>query len=259
MSDKYTLDDLKDVVRRLTADDGCPWDRIQTHDTLKRYLIEECYEVIDAIDNEDNENMCEELGDVLFQIVFHSELADKENAFDMSDVIDGVTRKMISRHPHIFSDQGEKSISEINESWESIKKEEKGYKNNMEILRSVPASLPALMRCEKVVTKAYKNNMDNESLEDIALRIEEKSKLIKNLGSYQKEEQEEIIGNFLLDLTKISHFSRLKEEFSLTNAVKTYINRFEDIETARTAAGEIDEDTDLEDVKANKIKKEEIQ
>ncbi len=256
---KYTLEDLKEVVRRLTAEDGCPWDRIQTHDTLKRYLIEECYEVIDAIDGKDNENMCEELGDVLFQIVFHSELSRKENAFDLSDVIDGITRKMISRHPHIFSDSDEKSIKEINDNWESIKKEEKGYKNNMEILKSVPRSLPALMRSEKTVSKAYKNNMDSEGFDDIAERIESNAGILKSLNLSQKKEQEEIIGKILFDLTKISHFSQLNAEFSLTNAVKTYINRFEDIEAADTAVGEIDEDTDFEDVKANIIKKEEIQ
>lgn len=256
---KYTLEDLKETVARLTAKDGCPWDRIQTHDTLKRYLIEECCEVIDAIDNRDNENMCEELGDVLFQIVFHSELARREGAFDMSDVIDGITRKMISRHPHIFSGSGEKNIEEINDSWESIKREEKGYKNNMEILKSVPKALPALMRSEKVVSKAYKNNMDSEDFAAVAERITENAELLKELKTFHKKEQEEIIGKILLDLTKISHFSELNAEFSLTNAVKTYINRFEDIEVADTAVGEIAEDTGFEEVKARIIKKEEIQ
>ncbi len=249
MSEKYTLDDLCQVVRRLTAKDGCPWDSIQTHESLKRYLIEECYEVIDAIDNKDNDNMCEELGDLLFQIVFHAELARKEGAFDISHVIDGITKKMISRHPHIFSDGGGKTIAEINDSWESIKKAEKGYKNNMEILRSVPRSLPALMRSEKTVTKAYKNNMDNEGLQDIAERMEKNIYLLRDINSFHKKEQEEIIGNFLLDLTKISHFSQLNVEFSLTNALKTYINKLENIETANAAAGEIAEDTDFEDAK----------
>ncbi len=249
MSDKYTLDDLCMVVRRLTAKDGCPWDSIQTHNSLKRYLIEECYEVIDAIDNKDNVNMCEELGDVLFQIVFHSELARREKAFDISDVTDGVTRKMISRHPHIFSGNNDKTIAEINDSWESIKKAEKGYKNNMEILKSIPSSLPALMRSEKTVTKAYKNNMDSETLEEITKRLEKNVLLLKELNLYHKKEQEEIIGNFLLDLTKISHFSQLNVEFSLTNALKTYINKLENIETTVAAVGEIAEDTDFEDAK----------
>ncbi len=249
MTGKYSIDDLKEVVCRLTAEDGCPWDSIQTHESLKRYLIEECYEVIDAIDKKDNENMCEELGDVLFQIVFHSELARKEKAFDMSDVTDGITRKMISRHPHIFSDKNVKSIKEINDSWESIKKKEKGYKNNMEILRSIPTALPALMRSEKTVSKAYKNGMDSESEGEILNRLEKNMEKLKDLKSFQKTEQEEIIGNFLLDLTKISHFSQLNVEFSLTNALKTYINKLENIEKANAADGETDEDTGFEDAK----------
>lgn len=249
MTDKYTLEELKNVVRRLTAEDGCPWDRIQTHESLKRYLIEECYEVIDAIDKGDSKNMCEELGDVLFQIVFHSELARKEGLFDLSDVIDGITKKMITRHPHIFSDTGEKDIDEINASWESIKKQEKGYKNNMEILKSVPQSLPALMRSEKIVSKAYKNHMDNEKPEEIIERLEKHIQFLKSPNFSHKKELEEIIGNFLLDLTKISHFSQLNVEFSLTNALKTYINKLENIETTIAAVGEINEDTGFEDVK----------
>ena len=117
----YTFEDLKEIVKKLRAEDGCPWDRVQTHESMKRYLVEECAEVLEAIDNKDAENLCEELGDVLYQIMIHSEIEKEKGEFDIDDVVDGICRKMVRRHPRVFGgEDGKKALS-----WEEIKALEK--------------------------------------------------------------------------------------------------------------------------------------
>ncbi len=252
MSKKYNIKDLRAVMKKLLSENGCPWDKAQTHKSLQKYFIEETYEVIDAIDNNNSQNLCEELGDVLFQVIFHSELAERENLFLFEDVVDGITRKMIMRHPHVFSKNSIKTTEEINSKWESIKKQEKGYKSNMEIVRSIPKSLPALMRSEKTISKAEKTELESLDFDKLIkenhkLSSElERSKIMDNL------EKMEYIGSFLLNLSKISHFLQINAEFSLTNALETYINNLEDIETANATAGGTFEDTDSEGAKVIK-------
>ena len=113
----YTFEDLKEIVKKLRAEDGCPWDRVQTHESMKRYLVEECAEVLEAIDNKDAENLCEELGDVLYQIMIHSEIEKEKGEFGIDDVVDGICRKMVRRHPRVFGgEDGKKALS-----WEEIK------------------------------------------------------------------------------------------------------------------------------------------
>ena len=146
MNKKYTIDDLRQVMKKLLSENGCPWDKAQTHDSLKQYFIEETYEVIEAINNRDKNNLCEELGDVLFQIVFHSELAEKENLFLFEDVVDGITRKMILRHPHVFTDDKNTSPEKISLKWESIKKAEKDIKVIWKLLKVFQS--PCLHLCE---------------------------------------------------------------------------------------------------------------
>lgn len=116
----YTFEDLKAIMARLRAEDGCPWDRVQTHETMKRYLVEECAEVLEAIDNGDIENLCEELGDVLYQIMIHSEIEKEQGNFTVDDVVDGICRKMVRRHPRVFGGQTEEELS-----WEEIKRRER--------------------------------------------------------------------------------------------------------------------------------------
>ena len=254
MSEKYNINDLRHVMKKLLGENGCPWDKAQTHQSLKRYFIEETYEVIDAINNNNSENLCEELGDVLFQIVFHSELAEKENLFLFEDVIDGITRKMIMRHPHVFSESGEKTTEEINSKWESIKKEEKGYKSNMEIVKSVPKALPALMRGEKTISKAEKTGLESLDFDKLIKENHSLSSELETSKNMNNVEKMEYIGRFLINLSKISHFLQINAEFSLTNALETYINNHEDIETANATAGGTFEDTDSEGAKVIKNK-----
>lgn len=243
MDKKYTFADFIAIMERLIAPDGCPWDRIQTHESLKRYLIEECYETIDAIDNNDSENLCEELGDVMLQVVFHCVLAKKEGLFDIDDVISAVSEKMINRHRHIFGDVSADTPDEVLKSWEEIKKEEKGYKSKTAQLKSVPKSLPALMRCEKVVGKAEKLFDNNTNTDDLYIKAEYALKQLKECENASETEKMDKIGKILLLITNISRKNKINPEFALTNAVETYINRFECIENTDLHPVQKNEDT----------------
>ena len=126
----YTFEDLKQIMKTLRAEDGCPWDRAQDHDTLKKHLVEECAEVLEAIDSGDTENLCEELGDVLFQVMFHSEIEAEQGNFTVDDVVNGICEKMIRRHPHVFGDEEYGSDEQNQARWEEIKRQEKEAKRN---------------------------------------------------------------------------------------------------------------------------------
>ena len=229
---QYTFSDFVNIMERLTAPDGCPWDRVQTHESLKRYMIEECYEAVDAINNKDSGNLCEELGDVMLQVVFHSILAKNEGRFDINDVISGISYKMINRHRHIFGDVTANTPEEVLKSWEEIKKEEKGYESETAQLKSIPKSLPALMRCEKVLGKAEKLRGGGLDMEDLHLKAEEALEELKGCKNMSEEEKMDKIGKILFLITNISRKNEINPEFALTNAVETYINRFECIENA---------------------------
>mgnify|MGYP000173238745 CR=1 FL=1 len=229
---QYTFSDFVNIMERLTAPDGCPWDRVQTHESLKRYMIEECYEAVDAINNKDSGNLCEELGDVMLQVVFHSIIAKNEGRFDINDVISGISDKMINRHRHIFGDVTANTPEEVLKSWEEIKKEEKGYESETAQLKSIPKSLPALMRCEKVLGKAEKLRGGGLDMEDLHFKAEEALEELKGCKNMSEEEKMDKIGKILFLITNISRKNEINPEFALTNAVETYINRFECIENA---------------------------
>lgn len=244
----YSFQDFKNIMKRLIADDGCPWDRVQTHESLKKYIIEECYEVIEAINNNDMENLCEELGDVLLQVVFHSYLEEKNGGFSIDEVIDGVSRKMINRHRHIFADAVANSPEEVLDSWDEIKKEEKGYKSNTEILRSIPKSLPPIIRTEKVQSKAAKSKLDVGSLSQKIDELEEDIAGLRKSINGINDNKMEIIGEILFDTINISRKLQINTAFALTNCLEKFINRFETIENTLLAVGKVIEDTDLEEI-----------
>lgn len=150
---KYSIDDLLDVMHKLRAPDGCPWDSVQTHESIRRDFLEECYEAVEAIDEKSPEMMREELGDVLLQVVFHSVIEEEKGNFDFSDVVNDVAAKMIIRHPHVFGDTAVKNVDEVWSNWDAIKKETKGQSSDKEMLMSVSKAMPALMRGQKVVKR----------------------------------------------------------------------------------------------------------
>ena len=239
-----SFDRLTETVSVLMGENGCPWDRVQTHESLKPYMLEECYEVLDAIDNKDDTALCEELGDVLLQVVFHGLIAQKEGRFTLDDVADGADKKMIYRHPHIFSDKNAE-VSAPFEKWEEIKKREKGYQTKTEIMRSVAKTLPALVRAQKVIKKSKVEKTEKiDNSFDLAQECLENLKQSKNDN---KQHKMEILGNLLMQILNISNFFEINAEFSLTNALETYITKLEDFENMSAAVGKTIEDTCLEE------------
>ena len=225
------FDKFVEILKTLRSDHGCPWDREQTHKSLRQNLIEEAYEVIESIDNDDNANLREELGDVLLQIVMHSVIAEEENAFTIEDVIDEVSEKMIRRHPHVFGDVEADTSEEVLKNWDAIKKQEKQEKTIGESMQRIPKALPANIRAEKVQKKAAKVGFDfsnyKEALEKVyeELRELEEAKTTENTSEIEEE-----FGDLLFALVNLSRFLQINAENSLTNATNKFINRFVTIE-----------------------------
>ena len=160
--EKYDINDLLEIMRLLRAPGGCPWDAQQTHMSIRKNLIEETYEVIEANDKDDKELMTEELGDLLMQVVFHAQMEKEAGNFDFGDVTDGVCKKLVVRHPHVFGDKTASNVAEALNSWDAVKLKTKGQKTQTESMLSVPRELPALMRAQKVQKKAAKVGFDKK-------------------------------------------------------------------------------------------------
>src|SRR5690554_4190126 len=169
----YTLESLTAIMEKLRSDQGCPWDREQTHQSLTRYLIEEAYEVIDAIEQQDPQALAEELGDVLLQIVFHAQIASENGQFTMDDVLKAVCEKMIRRHPHVFADTEINSVEDVLSNWEAIKKREKANQDRKSLFDGIPKHLPALLRAEKIQSKAAKVGFDWNDISGTIAKLEE--------------------------------------------------------------------------------------
>ena len=172
---RYSLEDFIEIMHRLRGPGGCEWDRQQTHGSIRREFIEECYEAVEAIDNEDAVLLREELGDVFLQVMFHSIIEEEKGVFTFYDVIDDISKKMVIRHPHVFSDINVNSVDEILTNWDSIKKETKGQKSDKEMLQSVTKAMPALMRSQKIQKKAAKLGVQMPCDLDTNQRITEES------------------------------------------------------------------------------------
>ena len=176
---KYDVSDLLEIMKILRSPEGCPWDREQTHESIKKSLIEETYEVVEAINKNDKELMTEELGDVLLQVVFHSQIGAENGEFDFSDVCDGICKKLIERHPHVFGDISVKDSGEVLENWEQIKSRTKHRKTQTDKMLSVPRELPALMRSAKIQEKASKVGFDWEDVSGAFQKLSEESDELK--------------------------------------------------------------------------------
>ena len=229
-----------DIMKTLRSEDGCSWDRVQTHESLKSYLLEESYEVLEAIDNQDWDNLAEELGDVLFQIVFHAEIASEESRFSMNQVINGINEKMIRRHPHVFIDKAEFNPDEIETNWDAIKRREKGELELSEEdnihrisaeMKKLPRSFPALMEACKVQKKAAKIGFDWENAAQAFKKIgEETEELQEALSKNDPENIEEELGDLLFSVVNVARLLKIQPEISLRNATQKFIQRFEQME-----------------------------
>lgn len=235
---KYDFNDLLNVMEKLRGQDGCPWDREQNHETLKRYLIEECYEVIDAIDMDDMESLSEELGDVLFQVVFHSQIGKEFGEFDIRDVIHGVTNKMITRHTHVFGEDVCETSSDVLSTWEINKKKEKNITSYSESLKLIPRSLPALIRSYKLQEKAASIGFDWDDVEGPISKVHEE--LNEFLEVYKSQEYGKIIeemGDLLFSIVNVCKFMKIDPELALTGTINKFIERFEYMERESAKLG----------------------
>ncbi len=220
------IERLANIVRILRKE--CPWDKVQTHESLKRCMIEEAYESIEAIDNNDFINLREELGDVLLQVVFHADLAREESHFDLKDVINDECEKMIRRHPHIFSEETAKTVDKVVEKWENVKSKEHGNTTHTQRLKDVPKALPALLRSDKVLKRAADANVEQSDFDTSLKYAAETIDKIRNAGpEVGQSELSDRIGDLLLSIVNASRIAGVNSEESLNYATKKFINRFE--------------------------------
>ncbi|STO01348.1 Nucleoside triphosphate pyrophosphohydrolase [[Eubacterium] infirmum] len=220
------IERLANIVHVLRKE--CPWDKVQTHESLKRCMIEEAYESIEAIDNNDFINLREELGDVLLQVVFHADLAHEESYFDLKDVINDECEKMIRRHPHIFSEETAKTVDKVIEKWENVKSKEHGNTTHTQRLKDVPKSLPALLRSEKVLKRAVDANFEQSDLDTSLKDATDVIEKIRNVGpEVEQSELSDRIGDLLLSIVNASRLAGVDPEDALSFATKKFINRFD--------------------------------
>ncbi|MEO6847318.1 MAG: nucleoside triphosphate pyrophosphohydrolase [Chthoniobacterales bacterium] len=227
------LDRLQSIVARLRAPDGCPWDREQTHESLRPGLIEECYEVVDAINRSDDENLREELGDLLLNVVMHAHMAAERSAFSLDDVMVTVCEKLIRRHPHVFGDVKAEDTATVLKNWDEIKQEERKSKNQVvsSVVDEVPAAFPALLRAEKIQKKAAKVGFDWPDAEPVIDKIhEEVAELVEAMKNRDASAMEDEIGDLFFTVVNLSRKLKLNPELALNASNEKFIRRFKALE-----------------------------
>ena len=227
--DSYNVKDLEEIVRILRAPGGCPWDAEQTHQSIRRNFLEEAYEAAEAIDEESPEHLKEELGDVLLQVVFHARMEQEEGRFDLDDVADGVCKKLIYRHPHVFGDVSVSGTGEVLSNWEELKRKEKGQATNTDALESVARSLPALWRAEKVQKKAKKAGFNWPDVSGALDKLSEELEELKAAVAEGTNVAEEL-GDLLFSAVNVSRFLKVDCEDVLNQATDKFIDRFRKVE-----------------------------
>ena len=232
-----SFENLVKVMERLRAPGGCDWDRAQTHESLKPYIIEESYELIDAIDRKDDEGMKEELGDVLLQVVFHAQIAKERGAFDIKDVVDNLTEKLIRRHPHVFKGEGKYSYRR----WEEIKAQEKKGKKKGSI-GDVNKALPALSLARRLQENASALGFDWKDAEGVWRKIEEE------ISELRENPSEEELGDLLFSVVNLARFLNIDPERALRKASEKFLKRFYKMEELIERDGKRLEDLELEEM-----------
>jgi tetrapyrrole methylase family protein/MazG family protein len=232
--DKFNT--LIEIMAQLRGPGGCPWDKKQTRESLKPFLVEETYEVLEAIEESDSDMIKEELGDLLFQIVFHCQVAKELGQFDIFDVIDSISEKMITRHPHVFGDASLETETEVLVHWEKQKKRE--GKNKKSIIDGIPRTLPSLLRAHRLQDRVSRVGFDWVSSEEVIEKLEEEISEFKNaVAEGKKEEIEDELGDILFSLVNISRFIRVNPEDSLRKTIDKFITRFHYIEQKASEKG----------------------
>jgi tetrapyrrole methylase family protein/MazG family protein len=235
---RFPLDPLVDIMARLRGEGGCPWDREQNHLSLRPYVLEEAYEVIDALDRQDMYNICEELGDLLLQIVFHAQIAAEDGHFGINDVVAAITEKMIRRHPHVFGSVEVENSDEVMVNWAAIKKKEKGGAESKKTMEGIPGSLPSLMKAQKIQAKAAGVGFDWPSYEGALQKLyEELSEIreaVKNGNAARKEEE---LGDVLFSVINLSRLLNIDAETALNGTINKFLHRFGYVEEKAAESG----------------------
>ena len=248
-----SFDDLVQLMARLRAPDGCPWDRKQTHESLKPYLVEEAYEVLEAIDHTDTARLREELGDVLLQVLFHAQIGSEHDAFSVDDIIRSLAEKLIRRHPHVFGtpEQQQEALdaNDVKIRWEQIKRNEREQKGeDSSALEGVPKTLPALLRAYQVQVRASRVGFDWPDLVPVLGKLEEELQEFRDAMAActaaapaalpsAKEHLESELGDVLFTMVNISRFLKINPEEALRKTINRFIDRFQSIETQAAASG----------------------
>lgn len=227
---------LLEIMAALRGEKGCPWDKEQTRESLKPFIVEEAYEVLEAIDEKSPDAIKEELGDLLFQIVFQCQVAKEMGEFDMSDVIEKIGSKMITRHPHVFGEADYKTSAEVLVHWEAQKKKEGKMRES--VLEGIPKTLPSLLRAHRIQDRASRVGFDWDRVEDVITKLEEElGEFRAALQSKRQKEIEDELGDIFFALVNISRFVGINPEDALRKTISKFISRFRYIEMAAAERG----------------------
>ncbi len=230
-STQYEFRVLVETVAKLRSKDGCPWDRQQTHDSLKKYAIEETYEVVEAIESGEPAKLQDELGDLLLQVLLHAQIASEVGGFDIAGVCRTIREKLHRRHPHVFGDVEVASVDEVLHNWEKIKRAEPGYEDRESVLDGIPASLPALMRAAKISKKAAKTGFEWPDIHAVLEKLAEETQELEEAidqGSHQRIKEE--IGDLLFTVVNIARWADVDPEEALRDMLARFTYRFSRIE-----------------------------
>ncbi|MBS1257430.1 MAG: Nucleoside triphosphate pyrophosphohydrolase [Candidatus Scalindua arabica] len=255
--------ELIGIMEKLRSDEGCPWDKEQTHESLKSCLIEEVYEIVDAVDSRDPEQLKEELADLFFLIIFYCKIADDSKNFDVNNVLEVCIEKMTRRHPHVFGDKTVDDASDALFQWNEIKKQEADAKQggntnkNKSIVDNVPKHMPALQKAQKIQKKVARVGFDWEVIEDVIAKVHEELEEVKDaINNKEREQIAEEIGDFLFATVNLSRFLKLDSEDLLRKSISKFIGRFKKVEMEIAGSGKKIEECSVKELDDiwNKIK-----
>ena len=243
--EKYGLEDYRAIMALLRSEDGCPWDKVQTHQSIRRDLLEEAYETADAIDSGDMDNLREELGDLLMQVLFHAQIETEKGGFTFDDVCDESCKKLIRRHPHVFGKLELDTPDEVLATWDEVKRQEKDQRSTAEAMESVARAMPALWRAEKVQKKAAKEGFDWPDWHGARDKLtEELAELDEAIAAGERVEEE--LGDVLAAAVNLARLLKIDPEKALTGSTDRFVARYGRMEALAAEKGEALADLDLD-------------
>lgn len=253
--DRYNIDDLLRILEILRSPEGCPWDKVQTHESIRTDLIEETYEVCEGIDKDNPEMLREELGDLLLQIVFHAQIEREKGTFDFDDVCNDICQKLVYRHPHVFGEVKADNCDEVLKNWDALKRESKHQDNFTDTLESVPKNFPALLRGEKICKRASRAGLPINDPAEYTARIREKLDMLENAGFEVNSQNQQTYGDMLLDFCNLDRILKIDGEKALTYSTNKFIIDFSAVEKMAQEQGKKLDEMSEEELRAlmNKV------